>query len=105
MNTSRRALGGLYGLLALALFAAPLQADEKIKSRMVDCDKGQDPAQVLSQELGPQHLEMTLVGTCPGLPGAVQCSNCSGCAHVGTATISGGSTALDQGSVMRDNSA
>jgi hypothetical protein len=66
MNTSRSVLSGLYGLLALALLAAPLQADEKIKSRMVDCDKGQDPAQVLDRELGPQRLEMTLVGTCPG---------------------------------------
>jgi hypothetical protein len=66
MNISRIFLRGLYGLLALALLAAPLQADEKIKSRMIYCDKGQDPAQVLNQELGPQRLEMTLVGTCPG---------------------------------------
>ena len=66
MNNSRIFLSGLYGLLALALLAAPLQADEKVKSRMIYCDKGQDPAQVLYQELGPQRLEMTLVGTCPG---------------------------------------
>lgn len=66
MNLPRKIFGILSGVLTVLFLATPLQADEKVKSRMVDCDKGQDPAAVLTQELGPQRLEMTLVGTCPG---------------------------------------
>ena len=66
MKIIRILSSSIYGILALVLLATPVQADEKIKSRMVYCDKGQDPADVLNQELGPQRLEMTLVGTCPG---------------------------------------
>ena len=66
MKLSRMIFSDLSGVLALLLLATPLQADEKVKSRMVYCDKGQDPAEVLTQELGPQRLEMTLVGICPG---------------------------------------
>ena len=66
MKLSRSTFGVLSGALALIFLTAPLQADVKIKSRMVDCEKGQDPAKVLNQEQGPQRLEITLVGTCPG---------------------------------------
>jgi hypothetical protein len=67
MNLPRKVFGILSGVLTVLFLATPLQAeDEKVKSRMVYCDKGQDPAAVLNQERGPQRLEMTLVGTCPG---------------------------------------
>lgn len=66
MKVIRILTGMISCVIFLGFLATPIHADEKVKSRTVDCDKGQHPADVLNQERGPQPLEMTLVGTCPG---------------------------------------
>ena len=63
---SKRPLRTYVSILGLVLAAGVAEADKMVKERTVDCDKGQDPADVLERNPGPQRLIITLKGHCPG---------------------------------------
>jgi len=53
-------------MTGLALAGSAVQADKMVKSRTINCDKGQDPSAILELNPGPQPLVLVLEGTCPG---------------------------------------